>query len=256
MINKTLKLNHMYSKSLNIYGDLGNSISLAHHANQLGIELDIYNTELGEQPQEADIYLIGGGQDEDQILVFEDLLAKKDFIVNEVNKNKIFILICGGYQLFGRFFVDGNGRVIEGLSILDIETKAPDYAVTSRCIGNIIVEMGPEFVDHWSIDTNFSKYIVGFENHGGQTKLLSDQVKPIGIVIKGFGNNSFDRQEGAIYMNIIGSYCHGSLLPKNPHLASAIIRKAFKNQYKQDLTPSDIDFTFEKKAHEHILTLQ
>lgn len=250
----------MYSKSLNIYGDLGNIISLKHRANLRDIDVEIVNTEIGDDFIEADIYFIGGGQDEDQILVYKDLLRHKEKIISEVEKGKIFLLICGGYQLFGKFFVDGDGNMIEGLNILDIETKALDASVASRCIGNIVVEMDEEFIDYWNVDTNFSKYIVGFENHGGQTKFLNSwdeetneiQPKPIGKAIKGFGNNSFDKLEGCFYKNIIGSYCHGSLLPKNPHLADAIIRKAILNKYgtsEWEIVHSEI----EKNAHEYIL---
>lgn len=245
----------MYSKSLNIYGDMGNIISLKYRAERRNIDLEVVNTEIGGEMIEADIYFIGGGQDKDQIRVYKDLLSHKDFIKSEVEKGKVFLLICGGYQLFGKFFVDGDGNRIEGLNILDIETQALDSTVASRCIGNVVVELNEEFIEKWNINTNFSNYLVGFENHGGQTKLLSDQIKPIGNVVSGFGNNSIDKVEGCFYKNIIGSYLHGSLLPKNPHLTDAVLQKALKNKYGETVEFESLEFEIEKKAHEEQLAI-
>lgn len=256
-----LKLNHLYSKNLNIYGDLGNIIALRYKAKKLGIELEIVNCEIGEEIAEADIYFVGGGQDHDQILVYKDLLRHKDFITNEVNKGKVFLLVCGGYQLFGKFFVDGEGHMIEGLGILNIETKALDTTVASRCIGNIVIELSEEFLTHWEVAKSFSKYIVGFENHGGQTKFLTDtddnknpneKPQPLGKVLMGFGNNSTDKVEGCFYKNIIGTYMHGSVLPKNPGITNAILEKALINKFKNVRFKPDYE-ELEIKAHEAML---
>jgi CobQ-like glutamine amidotransferase family enzyme len=245
-----IKINHLYSNNLNIYGDLGNIYALKARAKLFDLQVENFSNQIGDRSiDEADIYLIGGGQDKDQLLVFEDLLMHKDFIKNEVEKGKVFILICGGYQLFGMYFLDAKNNLIEGLGILDIETKAPDSSVASRCIGNLIVEMSPDFINHWGIATSFSKYLVGFENHGGQTFFSEEKkVCPIGKVISGFGNNSTEKLEGASYKNIIGTYMHGSLLPKNPHLTDAIIRKVANLSID-----SDNNWDLEQKAHEYIL---
>ena len=258
-----ITLNHLYSKSLNIYGDLGNIIALQHHARNLGIDLQVVHTEISSKMVAADIYFIGGGQDEDQVLVFRDLLQHKKFITEEVKKGKIFLLVCGGFQLFGKYFIDASGNRIEGLGILDMTTEALDEKVSSRCIGNVIVETNKEFVDHWKIDSKFSKYLVGFENHGGQTHInkiskvnkISNpnkdsnipELREMGNVLVGFGNNSQDKTEGAWQQNIIGTYLHGSILPKNPHLALAILQKAVGESVKS------VDLSLEKKAHEEML---
>jgi len=251
-----LKINHLYSRNLNIYGDLGNIIALIHLGSRLGISTKTVNTEIGDnKPQPADIYFIGGGQDRDQILVYRDLLRHKKFLEEEVNAGKLFLLVCGGYQLFGRFFVDGEGNLIEGLGILDMETRAQDTKVTSRCIGNIVVSMDKKFVDYWEVNTSFSPYLVGFENHGGQTRLqLSPSLQSIGKVVVGFGNNSVDKVEGCWYKNIIGTYLHGSLLPKNPHLAEAIIKKALMNKYGSQKWGL-VNYSMEKTAHQAVLVM-
>lgn len=260
MKNKII-LNHLYSKSLNIYGDLGNIIALKYLCGQLGVGLEVINTEIGDELQKADMYFIGGGQDKDQLVVYEDLLRHKEELAEEVERGKVFLLICGGFQLFGDYFVDGSGNKIAGLGILPMETKAPDYNVASRSIGNLVVRMSEEFVGHWGIDRNFSEYLVGFENHGGQTTLnkfneenkASNQnktLRTIGEVVVGKGNNATDKVEGVWTKNIVGCYLHGSLLPKNPHLGISIIKKSLGIK---NLSLKDLDLDLEKKAHWEML---
>lgn len=229
-----ITVNHLYSKSLNIYGDLGNVISLKYVGSKLGVNVDVVNTEIGDKLEQADIYLIGGGQDLDQLRVFHDLLEKQEEIKNEVYDEKVFILVCGGYQLFGHYFIDAYGNRIEGLGILDVETEALGPDVKKRCIGNLVCEMTDSFIQSWEVEKTFSDYLIGFENHGGQTKILSQKVKILGHVQKGYGNNFADKQEGVTYKGIIGTYMHGSLLPKNPHLTYAIIKRALKTKYKYE----------------------
>ena len=250
-----LTINHLYSKSLNIYGDLGNIIALRYLCGQLGVDLNVVNTEIGDKLTPADIYFIGGGQDRDQLVVYEDLLKHKEELGREVERNKVFLLVCGGFQLFGDFFVDGLGNKISGLGILPMETKTPDNKVTSRSIGNLVVDMSGEFIKHWNIDTSFSKYLVGFENHGGQTtmnanfKMQNAKLEPIGDVVYGKGNNATDKVEGIWFKNVIGCYLHGSLLPKNPHLGVAIIKKILGDSGNL----GNINLDLEKKAHEEML---
>jgi hypothetical protein len=124
------------------------------------------------------------------------------------------LMICGLYQLFGKFFKTASGEIIQGIGLLDIET----YGKSERLIGNIIT-FSDEFGE-----------IIGYENHSGQT-YLGEGVKPLGRVRLGAGNNIEDDTEGAIYKNVIGSYLHGSLLPKNPNIADFLIEKAVTRKY-------------------------
>lgn len=251
---KKIKINHLYSQSMNIYGDIGNIKALVHILNLHNINFEIFSTEIGDNNiKEADIYFLGGGQDKDQYSVFKDLLRHRSFISDEVEKDKIFLLICGGYQLFGKFFLDAEGNFIEGLDILDIQTKAPDNKVTSRCIGNIVVRLNQDFISRFGIDTSFSNYIVGFENHGGQTFFQNDSLIVLGDVIQGFGNNSFEKKEGCNYKGIIGTYMHGSFLPKNPHISYSIINRVLNNNNIDSIKIDKAKLSYELKAHKYIL---
>lgn len=253
----TLKFVHLYPDEMNIYGDMGNVVTLKKRCEWRGIQLEISSIRLGEQELESgDIYFMGGGQDNDMYKVFKDLKNSKNAFINEeIRKNKQFLLICGGFQLFGKYFIDFQGRKIEGLDILPIETKAPSDNLNDRCLGNLITEINSKYLDEINkyFTNEVSKYLVGFENHGGQTYFTSEKSIPLGKVLIGSGNNSKEKIEGVIQNNIIGSYMHGSLLPKNPHLADLIIGRALFQKYKDAIKLEPLDDSVEWNAHNAIL---
>jgi len=146
------------------------------------------------------------------------------------------LVICGLYQLFGNFFRTKDGHEITGIGLFNIET----HGGPERMIGNIVID-SPEFGQ-----------IIGYENHSGQT-FLQEGVQPLGKVIKGAGNNGQDEFEGARVHNVIGSYLHGSLLPKNPAIADWLIEKAVTKKYGE-FTPTVIDDRFAQEARKIALT--
>ncbi len=201
-----------------------------------------------ENIAKGDLFFFGGGQDADQMVVWREIQKDQDRFMAEVlqavDSKKVFLLVCGGYQLFGHSFIDAAGHAIPGLGILDIETRSAGPQVKTRCIGNIVVESA------LPLDP---KTLVGFENHGGQTH-LANALQPLGKVVKGYGNNIQDGKEGCIYKNVIGTYMHGSLLPKNPHLADYLIEQALCVKYgtpTEPLTP--LDDYIEWEAHREVL---
>ncbi len=219
---------------MNIYGDDGNVLVLEKRAQWHGYEPRVIRYNVGDSfPEKADIIIGGGGQDSGQTVIQADLLKRGDQLKTLAAENTPMLMICGLYQLFGHFYKTAGGDSIQGISLLDIET----HAGPERLIGNIITQ-----------STQFGG-IIGYENHSGQT-FLGKNVQPLGIVQKGAGNNGQDDTEGARYKNVIGSYLHGSLLPKNPAIADFLIEQAAINKYG-DFTPTVIDDRFAKLAREH-----
>lgn len=249
--SQSLKLVHFFPKYMNIYGDKGNIIAIQKRCEWRGISVEyipINTREDFDRISAGDLFFFGGGQDADQMKVWDLISENKALFTrlteDAVGDDKVFILICGGYQMFGKYFIDGSGNLIPGLGILDIETVAPNNKVADRCIGNIVIrtELPLE-----------PQTIVGFENHGGQTHFLKDSqksMKHLGKVLKGHGNDMKGGYEGCLYRNVIGSYLHGSLLPKNPHLADYIIAKALSVKYHDEVVLPSLDDTLEKQAHE------
>lgn len=212
---KTLRIAHLYSKLLNIYGDSGNILALKRRAEWRGINVIIDEINIGDSISEHDIYFIGGGQDKQQIEVSKELQQHKVFLTSERDRGAVFLGICGGYQLFGHYYKPFEGDELKGISLLDAYTIAGN----NRFIGNVTVN-----TEYVAPDT-----LVGFENHSGLT-YLQGETKPLGKIVVGNGNNGVDKTEGARYKNVFGTYLHGSFLPKNVQFADYLIELALKEK--------------------------
>lgn len=231
---------HLYPDLLNLYGDRGNIIALKQRAQWRGISANVTNITLGDSfaPENYDIIFLGGGQDYEQQIIQDDVLEKKgNEIRNAIENNKVFLCICGGYQLLGKYYKTWDGKDIEFLGALDLWTVGGK----ERMIGNIVIEC--EFLKNEGFDGR----IVGFENHSGRTYLGSG-IKPLGKVIKGNGNNGEDGYEGAVYKNVYCSYSHGSLLPKNPAFTDHLLTLALKEKYPDFDSLVPLDDQFEQLA--------
>ncbi len=219
MIKIELNICHLYPDLLNVYGDLGNILILKYRAEKRNIKVNIYNVSLGDNFDKDmyDIVFFGGGQDYEQSIVSEDLIKfKLEGITDYIEDSKVLLSICGGYQLLGKYYTTSDGEKLEGLGILDIYTEGGN----TRFIGNTVIH-----------NEEFNETYVGFENHSGKTYI--GNLKPLGRVEAGFGNNGEDGKEGCIYKNTYCTYFHGSLLSKNPELADRLILEALKIKYGQ-----------------------
>lgn len=241
----TLNICHLYPDLLNLYGDRGNILALLKRAQWRGIEVNISNISLGEdfQPENYDIIFLGGGQDYEQEILQQDVLKKKgQEIINAIKNDKVFLCVCGGYQLLGNYYKTWDGKEINYLGAIDLWT----IGGKKRMIGNTAYEF-----DFLKTDSNDGR-IVGFENHSGRT-YLGEGVKPLGKVIKGYGNNGEDQTEGAIYKNVFCTYSHGSILPKNPAFTDHLIAIALKQKYSDLVSLMSLNDEFELLAHNSML---
>lgn len=227
---------HLYPDVLNIYGDRGNVIALRYRCEARGIRLAVLDVSIGDifDPEAADIVLVGGGQDREQRRIADDLVARGPALRAAIDAGLPALVVCGGFQLFGHRYVDHQGGIIPGISVFDLETRHPGPRA-DRCIGDVVLET-PE------------GEVVGFENHGGRTYLAPGQA-PFGRVLRGFGNNAEDGTEGARTKNAIGTYLHGSLLPKNPALTDELILLALRRRYGPDVTLAPLPDEAEHAAH-------
>ena len=223
-MKQSITLLHLYARDMNIYGDHGNVLTLERRLQWHGYEVNTIQYNPGDTfPSSVDIILGGGGQDSGQDIIMKDLLEIGPKLQRLADDNVPMLMVCGLYQLFGKFFKTQDGHVIKGISLLDCQT----YAGNERLIGNTIVE------------TEGFGHILGYENHSGQTYLGPD-AQPLARVIKGAGNNGKDGTEGARYKNVIGTYLHGPVLPKNPELADFLIEQAVLRKFGE-FTPTVID---------------
>lgn len=248
MSGMTMRVAHLYPRLMNVYGDRGNIMCLRHRCEARGIGFDLTELAIGDalDPAAYDLVFAGGAQDREQRAVSADLLATKAVPLREAVENDVAVLaVCGAYQLFGRLYRESTGEELPGVGIFDLYTEHPGEGAR-RCIGNIVAE--------WTAPSGAAQTIVGFENHGGRTRLGAG-ARPLARVRHGYGNNGEDGNEGCVYRNAIGTYIHGSLLPKNPALADHVIATALGRRHG-DVTLAAIDDRAELRAHAAALKLR
>ena len=233
-----LRVCSLYPELMNIYADRGNIIFLRNRCEWRGIGFSHAAAGPGDRidPGAHDLVYIGGGQDRDQRMVAADMIASKGKALREaVDDNAVLLAVCGGYQLLGHSYKLDDER-IPGLGLAELETVRE---AGERLIGNVAIEAdlgtGP-------------KLIAGFENHGGRTH-LGPGAQPLGRVVKGFGNNGRDGFEGVRRGNLIGTYLHGPLLPKNAELADRLIALALARRAGSEPELAPLDDTLERAAH-------
>jgi len=227
-----LTIGWLYAASMNIYGDRGNVIALKRRAEWRGISTTLHEINIGEPiPDDIDCFFWGGGQDQEQVAVAQDMQgAKGKTLAAAIEDGASLLAVCGGYQLLGHEYRPHAAEILPGVGIFD----AVSVAGPERFIGNVVVDSawGP---------------LVGFENHSGLTT-LGPNLEPMGKVRVGRGNNGKDGTEGARYRNALGCYLHGALLPKNPALTDWLIERGLERRYgKVELQPIDDDV--EQLAH-------
>ncbi len=274
-----LSIAWLYPDLMSTYGDRGNIICLTKRCQWRGIHATVTPITL-ETPHSAlstcDLLFMGGAQDRQQKLAGEDFLKRKGPVVKEmVEKGIPALFVCAAYQFVGHYYKPYQGDPIPGAGIFDLYTVHPgDQA--KRLIGNVLAEvinppLSSRDRSHGEAISHFSEiassktpgndnFIVGFENHGGRTYLdqisntkyqisKNNTIRPFAKVIKGYGNNGQDGYEGAVYKNAIGSYFHGPMLPKNPHIADWLLGKALEIKYGKPVHLKPLDDSLEWQAH-------
>jgi lipid II isoglutaminyl synthase (glutamine-hydrolysing) len=234
-VAEALRVCALYPGLMNIYADRGNLLLLEQRCRWRGLGFELSSSDLGDRldPHAADLFYIGGGQDRDQQRCAFDLAETKHDALHQVaDRDGVVLAVCGGYQLLGRSYQLGD-QTLPGVGLIDAETIREDGP---RLIGNVAIEV--------ELEPGERRVLAGFENHGGRT-YLGPEATPLGRVLKGHGNNGKDGFEGARRGNVIGTYLHGPLLPKNAWFADWLIETALG--LPGPLEP--LDDAFEDAAH-------
>ena len=240
---KELRILYLYPDLLELYGDFGNIQVFKYRLEQRGINATVVPYSIGDSApnfNDYDIVFAGGGADQEQGILSEDLMKYKDTIKEAIHNGVFFLLICGSYQLFGKYYKGVEGNIIPGLEIFDYYTEAINDR-KNRCIGNIVINV--------NLNGKETK-VIGFENHGGQTFNVNT---PFGDVLFGNGNKFDDTKEGFFLDNVIATYLHGPLLSKNPELADYIIKYCLDRKYNENIILKPLNDEFENKCREQLL---
>lgn len=236
-MSRKITIGHLYPDLLNLYGDRGNIQCMMKRCQWRGIEAETIEYSLEDEIDfsDLDIVLLGGGSDREQMIVCRRLQAIRESFQKYVEDYGVVIAVCGGYQLLGHYYQTDQGR-IEGLHLVDLYTEQKP----GRLIDNIVLK-----------SDLFEMPVVGFENHGGRTNIGKN--RPFGKVLYGSGNDGESGYEGVIYKNVIGTYLHGPLLPKNPQVCDYLITKALERKYGEKISLSLLEDREEKEANSYIV---
>lgn len=232
-----LTIGHLYPDLLNLYGDRGNVQCFRKRLEWRGMEAEIVPFFSGDRIDFSalDIVLLGGGSDREQELVCGFLKDIREDFRAYVEDDGVVLAVCGGYQLLGKYYRTDK-KTIEGLGILNITTEWK----SERLIRNIVLN-----------SPLFEQPVVGFENHGGRT-YIGDHT-PFGKVFYGLGNTGKSGYEGVIYKNVIATYLHGPLLPKNPQVCDYLLERALKRKYGENGALTPLSDELEHKANSYIV---
>ena len=236
-----LNICHLYPDILNLYGDRGNILCMQKRLEWRGIGVTVTGVSIGQALEASayDLLFVGGGQDFEQEVLLGDLAgAKTKELKSAIEDGLPVLAICGGYQMLGQYYKTWDGAQCDFTGALDLYT----IGSKDRMIGNYMYRTTPE---------SSGSIVVGFENHSGKT-YLGEDVAPLGMMIKGYGNNGEDQTEGARYNNVFATYSHGSLLPKNPVLCDFILQTALDRRYGKTEPLVPLNDTLELNAHNYM----
>ena len=242
-----LVIAHLFPDRLNLYGDGGNVKVLERRARERGIPVEVRRVNHGEHVDLAgvDLVFLGGGPDREQRLASEDLMRMRDDLHAYVEDDGVLLAICGGFQILGHEWLLGE-EVVKGLGLVDMTTERAPGGSGNRLIGNIALR-----------SPLADQAVVGYENHAGRTH-LGTGVEAFGDVASstGHGNNDSDKRDGVRYKNVVGTYLHGPLLPKNPQVADALLIRALERRARRAGVPAPelapLDDAVENAANEYV----
>ncbi len=210
----------VYPELLGTYGDGGNALVLATRLRWRDLEAEVVSVPAGAAvPEQCDLYLLGGGEDEPQVLAVDGLRGG-GAMARAVAGGAVVLAVCAGFQIVGQSFPGSDGRQHDGVGLLPVETKrsfaGPGEPVPPRAVGDIVVDVDPAFD---------LPPLLGYENHGGRTRPVEGAAgKPLGTVRQGVGNGTADRAEGWVVGRVLATYLHGPVLAQNPALADLLLR--------------------------------
>ena len=205
----TFTIVHLLPELLGTYGDKGNVEILSWRLKKREIAHQVLTIGAGEKiPISADLYLLGGGEDDAQIAALE-ILAKKNSLQRALENGAHIFAVCAGFQILGTQFPASGDRTITGLGLIGVETVSARH----RSVGELLTRPSVPI-----------EMLTGFENHGGQTRIIDD-IQPLGHIISGIGNGQGSNVDGVITSQVVATYMHGPVFARNPELADWILSR-------------------------------
>lgn len=223
---KTFKIAHLYYDLMNLYGENGNVRFLVKKLEEQDLDVEVHFLTIGDKIdfKKYDFYYMGMGSEQNQNLVYEDIIKYKKEIINAINNKKFFLITGNSLELFGK-----NIKYLDGTS------KEAIGAYGFECLEEEFRIVGEQYYKTDLISHN----VIGFLNR--QT-VMSDNGDNLFKVLKGCGYNPKINFEGIHDNNFYGTYLLGPILVRNPYLCDYFIKEIcnylntdYKNPKKDNL---------------------
>ena len=185
----------VYPELLGTYGDGGNALVLSQRLRWRGLDAEVVSVPAGETvPNSCDLYLLGGGEDEPQVLAAEGMRRENVAARVRWRAARWSSRCAPASRSWARRSSAPTASSTTASACSGLETRrtfgGADEPTPPRAVGDIVVEPDPEFG---------LPLLLGYENHGGRTRPMPDAPgKRLGAVRKGIGNGTPDRAEGHV----------------------------------------------------------
>lgn len=206
----TITVVQVYRSLLGTYGDSGNALALAARARRHQLDVEEIDVPMGQPvPRLADVYLLGGAEDLAQGAATA-LLREDGGVAAAAASGALVFAVCAGYQMLGESFEVQQGRVVDGLGLLDVVSRR----MPRRAVGEVVADPA---VPGTAVPIG---RLTGFENHASGTT-RGPGVAPLATTSQGVGNG--DGTDGACSGRIVGTYLHGAVLARNAGLSDFLL---------------------------------
>ena len=229
-------IGHLFYDLLNLYGENGNVLAIKNALTSQGIEVEIRNFSLDNEPwnlEDLDIICIGAGTETNQLMALDVLKNYKEVINEFILNNNIFLATGNSIELFGKSIKINNTNV-DALNIFEFETQRTEKRVVSECVFKY---------------NEIQDKILGFENHQGYIYKINN---PLFTIEKGFSSEPNSNFEGIRVNNFYGTYLLGPLLARNPKLLEKICKDVILSK-DANFEFKHFDFVLEQRAHDEFL---
>ncbi len=234
---ETIKIAHLYYDLMNLYGEHGNVLCLAHHLEENKLRVIMHSLSIDDEIDfsKYDIFYIGSGSKAAFSLVLKNFLKYKKDVKKAFHDQKFFFVTGNAVDLFGKTFHTLEEEEFETLGLFDYESFETDF----RIVGEQVYTF-----------PSLKEELIGFENRSSVLKYVKEP--HLFDVKSGTGYVPKAIVEGIHKKNFYGTYLLGPLFIRNPYFTEYIVKEILEQKklsYQPFLEKNEIKAYHEYKKN-------